>query len=129
MSNIAQIQSLLGADADPLLNHKAKVSRDVIHVPSPTIVDSAFGPSDRSPQVMRSLQTQTRPYLGGRLYLAPPLKRYPRQKTDFLGFALRDIPIEPWLVGQTLYFQVWYEDPGSTYGAALSDALRVFVYP
>jgi hypothetical protein len=80
-------------------------------------------------QVMRSLQTQTRPYLGGRLYLVPPLKRYPRQKTDFLGYALRDIPIEPWLVGQTLYFQVWYEDPGSTYGAALSDALRVFVYP
>lgn len=56
MSTIAQIQSLLGADADSLLNHKAKVSRDVIHVPSPGIVDSAFGPSDRSPQVMRSLQ-------------------------------------------------------------------------
>lgn len=80
-------------------------------------------------QVMRSLQAQTQPYLGSRLYLAPPLKRYPRQKTDFLGFAIRDIPIEPWLVGQTLYFQVWYEDPGSAHGAALSEALRVFVYP
>ncbi|MFM7299340.1 MAG: hypothetical protein ACKO4Q_19210, partial [Planctomycetota bacterium] len=80
-------------------------------------------------QVMRSLQTQTRPFLGGRLYLAPPLKRYPRLKTDFLGYALRDIPIETWLVGQTLYFQVWYEDPGSAQGAALTEALRVFVYP
>jgi len=63
------------------------------------------------------------------LYLAPPLKRYPRLKTDFLGHALRNIPIEPWLAGQTLYFQVWYEDPGSVHGAALSAALRVFVYP
>ena len=80
-------------------------------------------------QVMRSLQTQTRPYLGGRLYLAPPLKRYPRVKTDFLGYAIREIPFEPWLVGQTVYFQVWYEDPGSAQGAALSEALRVFVYP
>jgi class I fructose-bisphosphate aldolase len=56
MSNLAQIQSLLGAEADSLLNHKAKVSRDVIHVPSPAYVDHAFGPSDRSPQVLRSLQ-------------------------------------------------------------------------
>ncbi|MBM3990488.1 MAG: hypothetical protein FJ298_05695 [Planctomycetes bacterium] len=80
-------------------------------------------------QAMSSLQPLTQPYLGGRLYLAPPLKRYPRLKTDFLGYALRDIPIEPWLAGQTLYFQVWYEDPGSAHGAALSAALRVFVYP
>ena len=36
MSNIAQIQSLLGADADSLLNHSAKVSRDAIHAPSPS---------------------------------------------------------------------------------------------
>jgi class I fructose-bisphosphate aldolase len=56
MSNLAQIQSLLGTEADSLLNHKAKVSRDVIHVPSPAYVDHAFGPSDRSPQVLRSLQ-------------------------------------------------------------------------
>ena len=56
MSNFAHIQSLLGADADSLLNHKAKVSKDMIHVPSPSYVDHAFGPSDRSPQVLRSLQ-------------------------------------------------------------------------
>ncbi len=79
-------------------------------------------------QVMRSAQQQSAPFLGGRLYLAPPLKRYPRAKTDFLGYAIRDIPIEPWLAGQTLYFQVWYEDPGSAQGGALSDALRVLVH-
>jgi len=56
MSNLSTIQSLLGADADTLLNHKAKVSRDAIHCPSPAFVDTVFGPSDRSPQVLRSLQ-------------------------------------------------------------------------
>jgi hypothetical protein len=41
---------------------------------------------------------------------------------------MRDIPIEPWLAGQTLYFQVWYEDPGGPQGGALSDALSVLVH-
>jgi class I fructose-bisphosphate aldolase len=57
MSTLSTIQSLLGADADSLLNHKAKVSKDVLHIPGPTSVDNCFGPSDRSPQVMRSLQS------------------------------------------------------------------------
>ncbi|MEI7877611.1 MAG: class I fructose-bisphosphate aldolase, partial [Planctomycetota bacterium] len=57
MSTLSTIQSLLGADADSLLNHKAKVSKDVLHIPGPASVDNCFGPSDRSPQVMRSLQS------------------------------------------------------------------------
>jgi class I fructose-bisphosphate aldolase len=56
MTTIAQIQSLLGPEADSLLSHKAKVPASVLHLPSPAIVDSAYGPSDRSPQVLRSLQ-------------------------------------------------------------------------
>jgi len=56
MSSFATIQSLLGADADSLLSHKAKVAKESLMLPSPGIVDAAFGPSDRSPQVMRSLQ-------------------------------------------------------------------------
>ncbi|MEY2795790.1 MAG: hypothetical protein RIR10_1506, partial [Planctomycetota bacterium] len=64
MSQYAQIQSLLGAEADSLLTHQAKVSKDMIHVPSPTFIDNVFGPSDRSPQVLRSLQAM---YGHGRL--------------------------------------------------------------
>jgi len=64
MSQYAQIQSLLGAEADSLLTHQAKVSKDMIHVPSPTFVDNVFGPTDRSPQVLRSLQAM---YGHGRL--------------------------------------------------------------
>jgi len=56
MSTLATIQSLLGSDADSLLAHKAKVSKDMLHLPSPSFVDGVFGPTDRSPQVLRSLQ-------------------------------------------------------------------------
>ena len=56
MSTLAPIQSLLGAEADSLLSHKAKVSKDLLHLPSPGVVDENYGASDRSPQVLRSLQ-------------------------------------------------------------------------
>jgi fructose-bisphosphate aldolase, class I len=56
MSTLAPIQSLLGAEADSLLSHKAKVSKDLLHLPSPGVVDANYGASDRSPQVLRSLQ-------------------------------------------------------------------------
>ena len=56
MSTLAPIQSLLGAEADSLLSHKAKVSKDLLHLPSPSFVDATFAPTDRSPQVLRSLQ-------------------------------------------------------------------------
>ena len=56
MSTLASIQSLLGAEADSLLSHKAKVSKDLLHLPTPSFVDGTFAPTDRSPQVLRSLQ-------------------------------------------------------------------------
>lgn len=64
MSTYATIQTLLGSESDSLLNHKAKVSKDLLHLPSPMFVDTAFGPSDRNPQVLRSLQAM---YGHGRL--------------------------------------------------------------
>jgi hypothetical protein len=80
-------------------------------------------------QVFRGVQPAHWPFAGGYLRVATPFHRYPRVKTDFLGYAIRSIAIEPWMVGQTLYFQVWYEDDGDPWGVGLSDALRVIVYP
>ena len=52
------IQSLLGDDADALLNHESKtISRDDLHLPGPDFVDEVFAQSDRSPQVLRNLQS------------------------------------------------------------------------
>src|SRR5690606_5573160 len=71
--------------------------------------------------VFQSLQPTDLPFAGGRLYVMPPYKRYPRFKSDFLGYGARQIPIEPWMVGQTLYFQVYYEDPEDpVFGGSLS---------
>jgi class I fructose-bisphosphate aldolase len=51
------ITELLGKDADYLLHHKSKtISKDVLHTPNPNFVDQVFVQSNRSPQVLRSLQ-------------------------------------------------------------------------
>jgi fructose-bisphosphate aldolase, class I len=51
------IAELLGKDADFLLKHQSKtISKDQLHLPSPTFVDDIFAPSNRNPQVLRSLQ-------------------------------------------------------------------------
>jgi fructose-bisphosphate aldolase, class I len=51
------ISELLGKDAEYLLNHKSKtVSKESLHLPSPDFVDKVFAQSNRSPQVLRSLQ-------------------------------------------------------------------------
>ncbi|MEH2089345.1 class I fructose-bisphosphate aldolase [Nostoc sp.] len=49
------IESLLGKEAEDLLTHKAKVSRDLIHLPGPDFVDRIWLNSDRNPQVLRNL--------------------------------------------------------------------------
>lgn len=52
-SNIAE---LLGKDADFLLNYKSKtIPKDKIHLPNPDFIDQVFGPSNRTPQVLRNL--------------------------------------------------------------------------
>ncbi|MGD9581375.1 MAG: class I fructose-bisphosphate aldolase [Vampirovibrionia bacterium] len=55
MLNINKINELLGSEADSLLNHKAIVSKDMLHLPGPTVVDDIWMQSDRNTQVLRSL--------------------------------------------------------------------------
>ncbi|MBW4520190.1 MAG: class I fructose-bisphosphate aldolase [Scytolyngbya sp. HA4215-MV1] len=50
------IAAWLGDEADDLLTYQAKVSKDLLHLPGPDFVDRIFMQSDRSPQVLRSLQ-------------------------------------------------------------------------
>lgn len=51
-------EEILGADARSLLTHQCKtISKDRLMLPDPAMVDRAFYQSDRSPRVMRSLQT------------------------------------------------------------------------
>ncbi|MDZ8078664.1 MAG: class I fructose-bisphosphate aldolase [Nostoc sp. DedQUE01] len=50
------IESLLGKEAEDLLTYKAKVSKDLLHLPGPDFVDRIWINSDRNPQVLRNLQ-------------------------------------------------------------------------
>ena len=50
------VTSWLGDEGKDLLTYKAKVSKDLLHLPSPDFIDRIFMQSDRSPQVLRSLQ-------------------------------------------------------------------------
>jgi fructose-bisphosphate aldolase, class I len=51
------IVSLLGSEAENLLQYESKtISKNLIHAPGPDFVDRVFSQSNRSPQVLRSLQ-------------------------------------------------------------------------
>ncbi|MBF2066642.1 MAG: class I fructose-bisphosphate aldolase [Calothrix sp. C42_A2020_038] len=64
LSSSSSIESILGQEAEDLLTYKAKVSKDLLHLPGPDFVDRVWSSSDRTPQVLRSLQTL---YSTGRL--------------------------------------------------------------
>ncbi|HOW26989.1 MAG TPA: class I fructose-bisphosphate aldolase [Elusimicrobiota bacterium] len=51
-----KIVELLGKEADSLLNHKAKVPANTLHLPGPDYVDRSYGLSDRPVPVLRNLQ-------------------------------------------------------------------------
>jgi class I fructose-bisphosphate aldolase len=58
MTDYSQIQSLLGDKAAYLLEHQSKtISKERLHLPSPTFLDDVWAASDRNPQVLRSLAT------------------------------------------------------------------------
>jgi fructose-bisphosphate aldolase, class I len=55
--NYAEIQRFLGSKADNLLKHRCKVSKERLNLPGPDWVERIFSPSDRTPRVLRSLET------------------------------------------------------------------------
>ncbi len=56
-SSIDRIAELLGGEADTLLNHTCKtVAKERLHLPGPDCVSEIWGQSDRTPQVLRSLE-------------------------------------------------------------------------
>src|ERR671920_887956 len=56
--SIDRIAELLGPKADELLKHTSQtISKDVINLPGPDFIDRVWSISDRSPAVLRSLQS------------------------------------------------------------------------
>ncbi|MCB9457874.1 MAG: class I fructose-bisphosphate aldolase [Anaerolineaceae bacterium] len=55
--DINKITEMLGSEADALLNHKSQtISKDRLYLPGPNFVSDVWRDSDRTPQVLRSLQ-------------------------------------------------------------------------
>ncbi|NDK57135.1 class I fructose-bisphosphate aldolase [Pontibacter fetidus] len=55
--NYDNIVSLLGSEGENLLQYESKtISKEQLHAPGPDFVDRIFAQSNRSPQVLRSLQ-------------------------------------------------------------------------
>ncbi|MFN3386366.1 MAG: class I fructose-bisphosphate aldolase [Candidatus Thermochlorobacter sp.] len=50
------VEEVLGAEAKNLLEHKAKIPKEHLHLPGPDFVDRVWAHSDRSPNVLRNLQ-------------------------------------------------------------------------
>lgn len=55
--SIDKISKLLGNEADYFLNHTSNtISKDLLHLPGASHIDSVWAASNRNPQVLRSLQ-------------------------------------------------------------------------
>lgn len=58
MTELSTIEKALGSKAGYYLEHQCTtISRDQLHLPGPDFVDRVWANSDRSPRVLRSLQT------------------------------------------------------------------------
>jgi class I fructose-bisphosphate aldolase len=56
MTNRNQLLDLLGDDKENLLNHICQtITKDQLHLPSPSHIDNCFSPSNRNGQTLRSL--------------------------------------------------------------------------
>lgn len=56
MSDLNSIESLLGDEADSLLDHTCEgITKDQLMLPAPDFIDKSFGGSDRTPQTLVSL--------------------------------------------------------------------------
>jgi fructose-bisphosphate aldolase, class I len=51
------IRSILGKESDDLLGHEPRFPREKLHLPGPDFVDRVWMASDRSPRVLRNLQS------------------------------------------------------------------------
>ncbi|NBV41419.1 class I fructose-bisphosphate aldolase, partial [bacterium] len=58
LNSFSELQSILGDQADSLLNHQCKtIPQSQLHLPGPDWVDRIFNSSDRNNRVLRSLET------------------------------------------------------------------------
>lgn len=106
-------------------------------VGSPTFAQNDFqiellgGVPGKPGLMMFASEAGSTPFLGGTLWLAPPLKRGPAFVIDAVGYAVVDVNVTLELIGQQRCYQAWFRDPvhPDGTGVGLSDALAVVFGP
>ena len=68
---------------------------------------------------------QMTPFYGGTMLVSGPRSRLRRFTIDTFGLATAKINLDPGLIGTTRYYQVWFNDPGASFGVGTSNALQV----
>lgn len=95
---------------------------------SPLVLHTQGGVGQEMGILFSGPGTQSRPFFGGTLSVAPPFVRE-QWFQFFAGSILLDIDITPSMVGTTRVYQLWFQDPGDPFGLGLSDALVVTFCP
>jgi len=104
---------------------------------SPTLAQNDFqiellsGVPGKPGLLMFASEAGSTPFLGGTLWLKPPVTRGPGYVIDSIGYAVVDLPVTPELIGTQRCYQAWFRDPNHPdgTGVGLSDALAVVYGP
>jgi len=91
------------------------------------VVDSAM--PNQTAVVFVGGASWNQPFLGGTLYVRPPVKRVGVLSLDFVGYAELPYTLTAPKIGTTFFAQAWFQDPGDSLGCGISSALEVLVYP
>jgi len=75
--------------------------------------------------LISSASASSNPFMGGTLWIAPPVTRHGVQFLDALGSVSYPFAVDGAMVGTTQYFQLWYRDPPDAFGVGLSGGLEV----
>lgn len=65
----------------------------------------------------------------GTRYIGTPVRRAAVTNLGLFGSGTMTLPVEPWMVGRTLYYQFVFQDPGAANGVGLSEGLEVTFHP
>lgn len=101
--------------------------------PSATLNDFRIGTYGGIPNAFGILfsgpSRQARPFQGGTLLVGPPIRREQNFQFGPFGWAELQIPIAASDAGSTRCYQIWFQDPGDSWGIGITDAIEATFCP
>jgi hypothetical protein len=101
----------------------------------PSVADQNFvfaldgGIPNQPAVVFMGKSPANQPFLGGTLYVSPPVKRIGAQPLDFVGYAEFPFTLGSAFIGTSIFAQGWFKDPWDPQSCGLSNGLEVTVHP